>query len=582
LEIEIIKVLLFRYEKLRPEVALDARIDIGHLLKCDVDRFYGIEYEEFPAQIAQVAMWLMDHQMNMRVSETFGEYYVRLPLRKSAVIKHGNALRTDWQSLIEPLPWEKGEQKFDYIFGNPPFVGKSLQNAEQKKDMEMIFAGVKGAGVMDYVAAWYIKAAQYLKETSHIIKHESDYIKFEIEENFTLCAFVSTNSISQGEQVAVLWNELFNKYHIKIFFAHRTFKWGNEAKGNAAVHVVIIGFANFNYNPKSIYEYENIKGEPHEVKVKNINPYLVEGKDSILPSRTTTLCSVPQMSTGSTAVDNGYFLFSKSEKDAFILKEPNSQKYFKQFMGAYEFINNKSRYCLWLKDASPSELKTMPLVLQRINAVKEYRLTSKKVATRERARFSSVFAEIRQPLTDYLIVPSVSSERRVYIPIGYLNSKIIVSNLCTYVPNASFYSFGIIASIMHMVWVKNVAGRLESRYRYSTTVVYNNFPWPENPTEKQKQNVEAAAQHVLDVRAKFLTPGPSPKNGEGSKGASLADLYDPNTMPPELVKAHQQLDKAVDLCYRPQPFINETKRIEFLFELYDKLTSGMFAAKKKK
>lgn len=569
LEIEIIKVLLFRYEKLRPEVALDARIDIGHLLKCDVDRFYGIEYEEFPAQIAQVAMWLIDHQMNMRVSETCGEYYVRLPLKKSAVIKHGNALRTDWQSLIDPLPWEKGEQKFNYIFGNPPFVGKSLQNAEQKKDMELIFAGVKGAGVMDYVAAWYIKAAKYLKETSHIIKHESDYIKFEIEENLTLCAFVSTNSISQGEQVGVLWNELFQKYHIKIFFAHRTFKWGNEAKGNAAVHVVIIGFANFNYNPKSIYEYEDIKGEPHEIKVKNINPYLIEGKDFIINTRNKPISNVPEMFKGSQPTDGGNLLLSDDEKNEFLKLEPQTDKFIKPFVSAREFLHNQKRWCFWMVDAKPSDLQQCPNLLKRIEAVRQFRLESTKAATVKWARMPSLFTENRQPNSDYVLIPRHSSENRKYIPFGFFNPDSIIADSCNSIPNATKYHFGILSSDMHMVWIKNICGRLESRFRYSNDIVYNNFPWPENPTEKQKQTVEAAAQNVLDVRAKFPE-------------SSLADLYDPNTMPPELVKTHQALDKAVDLCYRPQPFINETKRIEFLFELYDKYTSGMFGVGKKK
>ena len=560
LEIEIIKVLLFRYEKLRPEVALDARIDIGHLLKCDVDRFYGIEYEEFPAQIAQVAIWLMDHQMNMKVSETFGEYYVRLPLKKSAVIKHGNALRTDWQSLIEPLPWEKGEQKFDYIFGNPPFVGKSLQNAEQKKDMELIFVGVMGAGVMDYVAAWYIKAAQYLKKYNVLENKESD---------LTECAFVSTNSISQGEQVGILWNELFNKFKIKIHFAHRTFKWGNEAKGNAAVHVVIIGFANFNYNPKSIYEYEDIKGEPHEIKVKNINPYLKEGKDFIINTRNNPISNVPEMFKGSQPTDGGNLLLSDQEKSEFLKLEPQANKFVKPFVSARGFLHNQKRWCFWMVNAKPSDLQQCPNLLKRIDAVKQFRLESTKATTVKWARMPSLFTENRQPNLDYVLIPRHSSENRRYIPFGFFNLDSIIADSCNSIPNATKYHFGILSSEMHNVWIKFICGRIKSDFRYSNDIVYNNFPWPENSTEKQKQTVESAAQNVLDVRAKFPE-------------SSLADLYDPNTMPPELVKAHQALDKAVDLCYRPQPFINETKRIEFLFELYDKYTSGMFAQGKKK
>lgn len=534
---------------------------IDHYFLLDVDRFYGIEYEEFPAQIAQVAMWLIDHQMNMLASETFGEYYARLPLKKSATIVHGNALRTDWQSLIDPLPWEKGTQKYDYIFGNPPFVGKTWQNAEQKEDMELIFNGVKGSGVMDYVAAWYLKAAKYLKETSHIFKHEG-YFNIEIEENFTLCAFVSTNSISQGEQVGVLWNELFSRYHIKIFFAHRTFKWGNEARGNAAVHVVIIGFANFNYNPKSIYGYEDIKGEAHEINVKNINPYLIDGKDQLILRRSLPICNVPKMIWGNKPVEGGHLIFTPREKDNFLKIEPLAEKYFKRFVGGQEFIQGKERWCLWLVDVKPDELRRMKHVVERIELVKDSRLKSKDIGARRLADRPTQFRDLINP-ESFIAVPEVSSERRRYIPIGFLNSESIASNKLQMVPGGNIWHFGVLTSLMHMTWVRYVCGRMKSDYSYSNTIVYNNFPWPENPTEKQKATVESAAQHVLDIRATFPE-------------SSLADLYDPNTMPPALVKAHQALDKAVDLCYRPQPFVNETKRIEYLFELYDRYTRGMF------
>jgi len=555
LEMEIIKLLL----KNQTVTSID------HYFLLDVDRFYGIEYEEFPAQIAQVAMWLIDHQMNMKASETFGEYYVRLPLRKSAVIKNGNALRTDWQSMIEPLPWEKGEQKFDYIFGNPPFVGSKFQNAEQKKDMERIFAGVKGAGVMDYVAAWYIKAAQYMdKCQAELVEADAVLDKSKL----TRCAFVSTNSITQGEQVGILWNELFNKYKIKIHFAHRTFKWGNEAKGNAAVHVVIIGFANFDVNDKSIYEYENIKAEPHEIKIKNINPYLVEGKDIFVVSRNKPICNVPMIIKGSETTDSGKLLLMIEEKNYLDENFPQIKKFIRPFIGGGDFISGNVRWCLWLKDALPNDFKNIPLIIEKIEEVRKFRLSSPKQRTRKWAAFPTLFTEDRQPNSKYLLFPKVSSERRSYIPLAYLEPIYVVNNTASYMPDASLYSLGILQSVMHMSWMRSVCGRMKSDYIYSNAIVYNNFPWPENPTEKQKQNVEAAAQNVLDVRAKFPE-------------SSLADLYDPNTMPPELVKAHQVLDKAVDLCYRPQPFINETKRIEFLFELYDKLTSGMFGKKGK-
>jgi N-6 DNA Methylase len=480
LEMEIVKILLKN----------QTVTDIGHYFLLDVDRFYGIEYEEFPAQVAQVALWLIDHQMNMKASETFGEYYVRLPLRKSATIKHGNALQTDWQSLIEPLPWEKGEQKFDYIFSNPPFVGKSLQNTDQKKDMELIFAGVKGAGVLDYVAAWYIKAAQYMQQHN------------QVSDTLTRCAFVSTNSISQGEQVSILWNELFNKYKIKIHFAHRTFKWGNEARANAAVHVVIIGFANFDINDKRIFEYENIKAEPHEIKVKNINPYLVEGKDEFVTRRNSPISNVPKMIWGNKPVDGGNLIIEEEDYHEFINKQPEAKKYIKQLMGAEEFLYNKKRYCLWLLNIDPNELKRMPLVLSRIEKVRESRLKSVDLGARKLANTPYLFRDQINPET-FIAVPEVSSEKRKYIPIAFLNKNIIPTNRLQLIPDATIWHFGILTSLMHMAWVKYVCGRLESRFTYSNTVVYNNYSWPENPTNKQKQIVEAGAQNVFRCKSKI-------------------------------------------------------------------------------
>src|ERR1035437_5461658 len=384
LEMEIVKILLKN----------QTVTDIGHYFLLDVDRFYGIEYEEFPAQVAQVAMWLIDHQMNMKASETFGEYYVRLPLRKSATIIHGNALQTDWQSLIKEeildawksakVPMHRdseGAQKFDYIFSNPPFVGKSLQNANQKKDMELIFAGVKGAGVLDYVTAWYIKAAQYMQQHNQV----SDTSK--MSDTLTRCAFVSTNSISQGEQVSILWNELFNKYKIKIHFAHRTFKWGNEARANAAVHVVIIGFANFDISEKRIFEYENIKAEPHEIKVKNINPYLVEGKDNFLQKRRMPISKVPEISFGNMPNDGGHFLLDDNEKEALIKEEPQSIKFIKPLLSAHEFLNGYKRWCIWLKDAAPNEIKNLKNISERVNAVKTLRGNSTREATKRLSKF---------------------------------------------------------------------------------------------------------------------------------------------------------------------------------------------------
>ncbi|MBS1586874.1 MAG: class I SAM-dependent DNA methyltransferase [Bacteroidetes bacterium] len=546
---------LLEIELLKAKFKNQMATNIENYININVDQFYGIEYEEFPAQIAQVAMWLIDHQMNMLVSETFGEYYVRLPLRKSANITHGNALRIDWQSLMQRLPWDKGEPRFNYIFGNPPFIGKQLQNDEQKSDMSAVFHSIDNVGILDYVTAWYVKAAAYLKE-------------YNKDKRQITCAFVSTNSISQGEQPGIIWNILFKTFNIKIHFAHRTFKWNNEAKGNAAVHVIIIGFSNFDIENKQLFEYEDISAEPHATFIKNINPYLVEGKDIAILKKRYTVCAVPHISFGSMPNDGGHFLLNDQEKKDLIAVEPLAAKFIKPLLSAYEFINGKNRWCLWLKNANPTEIKNLKHIAERIEQVKKHRLGSNRDATKKLASYPTLFGEDRQPTSEYIVIPRHSSENRKYIPMGFFSSEYIVSDSCLFIPNSTRYEFGILNSQMHMSWVRTICGRIKSDFRYSNELVYNNFPWPENPTTKQRETVEKAAQGVLDARAEY-------------PDSSLADLYDPNTMPPALVKAHQALDKAVDLCYRPQPFINETKRIEFLFELYDKYTAGLFVEEKK-
>jgi len=519
-------------------------MDVGNIIWLDVDMMYGIEYEEFPARIAEVAMWLIDHQMNMQISNEFGQYFVRLPLKKSAKIVHGNALQTDWENLVS-------KNELSYIIGNPPFIGKSNQNENQKKDLEKIFEGVQGTGVLDYVSAWYVKAAKLIQNT-----------KIKV-------AFVSTNSITQGEQVGILWNLLFNHYKIKIHFAHRTFSWSNEAKGNAAVHVVIIGFGNFDPSNKSIFEYENIKGEPHELKVKNINPYLLEGKDNFVLKRRTPICKVPEMIKGSMPNDGGYYLFSKEEKEAFLYKEPNSKKFFRKFIGGYEFLNNIERWCLWLVDANPSEITNLPLLMERIEKVRKNRLASNRPTTKKDAATPMLFGEIRQTNSDYLALPEVSSENRNYIPVGYVSKTTIASNKIYMVPNASLFAFGILSSMMHNSWLKQISGRMKSDISYSTGIVYNNFPFPENPTDKQIKAIELAAQKVLDARLEFPE-------------SSLSELYNTLTMPPALVTAHNELDKIVDLAYRPQAFTSEANRMVFLFELYEKYTADLFTKEKPK
>ena len=520
-------------------------LDIESIIWLNVDQFYGIEYEEFPSRIAEVAMWLIDHQMNMMISNEFGQYFARLPLKKSAKIVNGNALTTDWNSIVS-------KDELSYILGNPPFVGAMIMNDEQREDVKFVFKNeVNSFGVLDYVTCWYYKAAQFIQNTN---------IKV---------AFVSTNSIVQGEQTSILWRPLLNKFGIIIHFAHRTFKWSNEAKGNAAVFCVIVGFANYDTNNKSIFEYEDIKGEAHELKVKNINPYLVDAKDIFIENTSNPICNIPKMSFGSMPRDGRHFIFTKDEVDIFIKENPLAAKWIRPYTGAQEFINGYVRYCLWLTDISPNELKQLPAVLDRVEKVKSFRLSSKAASTRKFANTPTLFCQIAQPKSDFLLIPRVSSERRKFIPIGYINKETIANDQVLTVPDTTLYHFGILTSTMHMAWVKTLCGRLKSDYRYSKDIVYNNYPWPENPTEKQIQLIEEKAQNVLDVRLQF-------------PNSSLADLYDPLTMPPALVKAHNELDKAVDLAYRPQPFTSEANRMVYLFELYEKYTADLFSKEKTK
>lgn len=506
-------------------------LDISSIVWCDVDQFHGIEVEEFPAQIAQVAMWLIDHQMNMMISEHFGQYFVRLPLKKSANIVHANSLQISWEDVIS-------KEKLTYILGNPPFIGKQLQNKEQKDDMARIFNKVQGAGVLDYVTAWYLKASKYIQNR-----------KIKV-------AFVSTNSIVQGEQVGILWKELFSNYGIKIHFAHQTFNWSNEAKSNAAVHVVIVGFASFDTTNKKIFEYENIKAEAHEKIVKNITPYLVEGDDIVIEKRRKPICDVPNISFGSMPNDGGNFLLTDEEKEELIKQEPLSEKYIKPLLSASEFLNGKNRWCLWLEDLNPNDLKSMPLVKQRVENVKKLREESSREATKKLAEYPTLFGEIRQPKSDFILIPRHFSENRQYVIIGYFTNNLIASDSCLAIDKASIFYFGIITSIMHMSWVKYICGRIKSDYRYSNELVYNNYPFPKNVSEKQKKAVEEKAQNVLNIRSQF-------------SDCSLADLYDPLSMPPNLKKAHQELDKAVDNCYGSKLFKNDKERIEFLFGLYE-------------
>ena len=516
--------------------------DLADLVQVGVEQFYGIEIEEFPAQIAQVALWLTDHQMNMRVSEKFGQYFVRLPLKRAPNIAHDNALTLDWSSLVTP-------DKLSYIVGNPPFVGKQYQGAEQKAQLAAVFAGVKSAGVLDFVACWHRKATEYMAQNPTI-----------------RTALVSTNSITQGEQVGILWGDLFS-HGVKIHFAHRTFQWSSEARGKAAVHCVIIGFALHDTKDKVIFDYATPQSEPHAIKVSNINPYLVEGHDIVLQNRRQVLCDVPPCAFGSMPNDGGNLQLTPEEKAELLKQEPAAKAWLRRVVGSEEFINGIERWCLWLVGISPAELRAMPLVSKRVSAVKKQREQSTRPTTRELAATPTLFGEIRQPEGNYLLVPSVSSEARYYIPMGFMPKQVIANNLVFTVSGARLYDFGVLSSLMHMAWVRAVCGRLESRYRYSAGIVYNNFPWP-TPTDAQRKAIEQAAQAVLDARAEY-------------RDATLADLYDPLTMPPELTKAHKALDKAVDAAYGKTKFAGEAERVAFLFQRYEYLTTLLPTATKK-
>ena len=504
-------------------------LDISTMLKVSVEQFYGIEYEDFPCQIAQVGMWLMDHQMNLRVADMFGMYYARLPLTQSATIVHANALRMDWEDVVPA-------KELSYILGNPPFVGARIMSAEQKDDLLHVFEDTKNAGNLDYVCCWYKKAVEIMQKNRRIST-----------------ALVSTNSIAQGEQVAILWKPFFDK-GIHIHFAYRTFKWSNEAKGKAAVHCVIVGFGMQKQTDNFIVNNDT------RHKAENINGYLIDASNICIESRKKPLCAVPEIGIGNKPIDGGYYLFTEAEKNEFVKKEPLSEKYFRKWLGSEEFINGKVRYCLWLGDCPPSELKSMPECLKRVDAVKKYRLASKSAPTRKLADKPRRFHVENMPTSEYIVIPEVSSENRYYIPIGFLHPDILSSNLVKIIPNATLCHFGILTSSVHMAWMRAVAGRLEMRYRYSKDIVYNNFPWPE-ANDKQKATIEPLAQAVLDARALFPE-------------SSLADLYDPLTMPPELLKAHQKLDRAVMKLYGFKANMAEAEVVAKLFERYQRLVAG--------
>ena len=580
IELEVLKELLGAQR----EFTLD---EVNRLSQVDVDQFYGIEIGEWPACIAEVALWLMDHQMNIKVSEAFGQLYQRLPLKKSPRIVCGNALRLKWDHLIagsyidlhtdtlnvmkveeEPARYDvvnvaakkvnilteaeienlknRRREKFDYILGNPPFVGKHYQTRLQKSDMAEVMSNFKNTGDVDYVVCWFKRAAEYIRGTR------------------TKVGFVATNSITQGEQVPLIWGELLDRYNLTIHFAHRTFPWESEAKGKAHVHVVIIGFAAYEGGTKKIYEYSP-DGSATQTEVACINPYLLPGSMTLVRKQRTPLMSVPEMRCGNKPADGGHLILDDSGKNELVAAFPAAEKFIKLFIGSEELINGGRRWCLWLKGHSPDEWRSIPAIKERVAKVKEFRLKSTAAPTQKAAEKPAMFFYQSQPATAYIAVPEVSSENRRYIPVAFLPPEVIASNKLYLIESADVYLLGMLSSLMHMAWVKVVAGRLKSDFQYSGTMVYNTFPWPNFADEKKKEKVRIAAQAVLEIRQQF----PS---------ATLADLYDQLSMPPVLVKAHAALDRAVDKCYRPELFTSERQRVEYLFALYEKLTAPLLPA----
>ena len=476
-------------------------------IKVGIGQFYGIEINDFAVTVAKTALWIAEAQMMHETEEIIQTNLDFLPLKSYANIVEGNSLRIDWESVIL-------KDKLSYIMGNPPFVGGMYMDKGQKNDITAIFEGVKGVGEMDYVCAWYKKTAEITKGTQ--IKS----------------AFVSTNSICQGQQVITFWKYMFEHYTLHIIFAHDTFVWNSESNDQAKVHCVIVGFS---VNSKTNEQYKLFSSDNRFKLCQNISPYLTDSDTVFIESHSTPICNVSPIRFGSMPRDGGGFILTEEERADLIKKEPLAEKWIKPYIGAVEFLNNKKRYCLWLVGASPFEIKKCPTVLKRVESIRAFRAASKAAATRKFAETPTLFCQIAQPNSDYIIVPETSSGRRRYVPLGFMNKDTIASNLVFLIPNGTLYEFGILCSNVHNSWMRTVAGRLKSDYRYSKDIVYNNFPWC-SPNDEQKAAIEHTAQMILDARAKY-------------PDCSLADLYDEATMPPELRKAHQLNDKAVMQAY---------------------------------
>ena len=538
LEMEVLK-------EIHPNRQLDALAEKLSLV--DVDQFYGIELGEFPARIAETALWMMDHIMNNRLSLEFGQTYVRIPLESSPHIGHGDALETDWSALLPP-------RDCSFVFGNPPFVGSKLQTTEQRAQVRGIAALGRSGGTLDYVAAWFIKAGEYVKGSKARI------------------GLVATNSITQGEQVAQLWPILFERCKLEIAFAHRTFAWGSDAGGKAHVHVVILGLDRREAArpEKRLFSYSNINGEPEESRHSALSPYLFNASRLFDPHVVVREESAPmnemgRLVSGSQPIDNGEYIFNAEERAELLEAEPDAAQFLRPYVGAREYLQGGERWILALQKASPTMLKSLPRVRERMVAVRNFRAKSKRKSTLAIADYPTRYNVEVIPTGPFLVIPEVSSERRKYAPIGWLEPPTIPSNLVRILENATLADFALLTSAMHMAWLRHIGGRLESRYRYSIGLVYNTFPVP--PKGGDLSRLEPLAQAVLDARANYA-------------GATLADLYDPDLMPPNLRRAHQALDRAVDRLYRPAPFVSERERVEHLFMLYEKMQSPLEANRK--
>jgi len=503
-----------------------------------VDQFYGIELSEFPVRIAEAALWMMDHIMNNRLSLEFGKTYVRIPLKTSPNILLGDALETDWTNVLPP-------ERCSYVFGNPPFVGAKFQTAEQRSQVHKVASLSKSGGTLDYVAAWFIKAGKYIHNTSARI------------------GFVATSSITQGEQVAQLWPLLLEYHRLTISFAHRTFAWNSDAPHKAQVYVIIIGLdREEEARPhKRLFSYTNTNGDPEETRHKVISPYLFDASGLSDPKlvvweENQPINGLSKLVIGSKPIDGGYYIFTDEERAIFLKEEPEAEPLIRPFVGAQEFLQNKKRWILALHDASPSLLAKLPKVKERISAVRNYRKMSKSKPTQKLAETPTLYHVNILPGSPFLVIPEVNSEHRDYVPIGWLEPPVIPSNLVRVLKNATLTDFALLTSAIHMTWLRYVGGRLGNGYRYSIGLVYNTFPLP--PKGSNLSKLKPLAQAVLNARAAY-------------PNATLADLYGPDSMPVNLRKAHQALDRAVDSLYKRGGFSSERQRIEHLFALYERV-----------